>query len=529
MNKRIKTIVMCLIVVTMIFVSALPAFAYVPYNTYNYNYYGETVGSPAGYVPDAFYLAEDLGISEIHQPTDIYVSDVDDTKEIYLLDLGAKGSRGRLCIFDENFKLIKEFKSLTNKDGTPYELSNPSGVTTNVEYFDDDKDGVNDRSVEYIYVCDTDNGAVLKLTKDGVIEQKFEQPGKEVFDESYTYAPYKIVIGINGAAYVISKGCLDGILEFNTSGEFVRFFGAPKVQLSFSDYVTIYWRKIYRSFGGSDVDEMFVTYVPTEFENIDIDDKGFIFSTVIANESSTNEASKLNFTGSNTLNPISKSTKKISDDLSSNYGDLQTVGKDLDNNFVDIVVDDDGFFSLLDKKLSKIFEYDAEGNLIFVYGGKGQQIGTLEAPSAMAKLGDKTIVVDQTTCAITVYKLSDYGSVLHEAVGYYNKGLYLQAEKQWKEVLRYNANSDLAHVGIGKVYYSNGDYNMAMEEFRLANDRENYSKAFALYREEVLKDNFNLIAIAIIVLIVVMFVGKKFGKYIINAIKERKNGGEIDG
>ena len=147
----------------------------------------------------------------------------------------------------------------------------------------------------------------------------------------------------------------------------------------------------------------------------------------------------------------------------------------------------------------------------------------------MAKLGDKTIVVDQTTCAITVYKLSDYGSVLHEAVGYYNKGLYIEAEKQWKEVLRYNANSDLAHVGIGKVYYSNGDYKNAMEEFRLANDRENYSKAFALYREEVLKDNFDLIAYAIVILIVVLFVVKKFGKKIVNAIKERKNGGEIDG
>ena len=339
---------------------------------------------------------------------------------------------------------------------------------------------------------------------------KYEQPGKEVFDDSYTYAPYKIVIGINGAAYVISRGCLDGILEFDVEGNFVRFFGAPKVQLSLGDYVNIYWRKIYRSFGGSDVDEIFVTYVPTEFENLDIDEKGFIFSTVIANEASTNEASKLNFTGSNTLNPTSKSTKKINDNLSSNYGDLQTL-PNADNNFVDIVVDDNGFFSLLDKKLSKIFEYDAEGNLVFVYGGKGQQMGTLEDPSAMAKLGDKTIVIDQTTCAITVYKLSDYGSILHE-------------------VLKYNATFDLAHVGIGKVYYADGKNKEAMEEFRLANDRENYSKAFALYREDVIKENFNFIAILLIVLIVAFFVWSKIiKKILIRRKEENEDGGEIDG
>ncbi len=510
--KRIKSIIFALVAIAMVLTMVLPTFAYVPYNTYNYNYYGETVGSPSGYVPDAFYLSEDLGISTIHQPTDIYVSD---EQEIYLLDLGGVNARGRLCIFDKNFKLISEFKSLKDIDGSEYFLKNPGGVTT-------DKNG-------FIYICDTDNRAVLKVKKDGQIVMKYEQPGDDVFDESYTYSPYKIVIGINGSAYVISRGCLDGILEFDIEGNFVRFFGAPKVQLSLGDYVEIYWRKIYRSFGGSGVDDIFVTFVPTEFENIDIDEKGFIFSTVIASESSVDEASKLNFTGSNTLNPTSKSTKKVSDSLSKNYGDLQTLGPNNDNNFVDIVVDDNGFFSLLDKKLSKIFEYDAEGNLVFVYGGDGQQVGTLEDPSAMAKLGDRTLVIDQTTCAITVYKLSDYGEALHDAVKDYNKGLYEQAGPKWEEVLLYNANSDLAHVGIGKVYYLNGEYKAAMEEFRLANDRENYSKSYALHRENVIKSNFTLIAWVLVVIIVVFFVWNRFGKKLIAAIKEKKNGGDING
>ena len=508
MKKRLKTIVLSLLIVIMAVTMATPALAYIPYNTYLYNFYGETVGSPSGYVPETLYLAEDLGISSIHNPNDIYVSD---DNEIYFLDLGGDNAKGRLCIFNSDFKLLKEFKNLTDIDGSAYYMKNPCGVTL-------DKDG-------YIYICDTDNAAVLKMTKEGQIILKYEQPGEDVFDESYTYQPYKIAIGINGAAYVISRGCLDGILEFDVDGEFVRFFGAPRVQLSVVDYINQYWRSIYRAFGGADVDSQFVTFVPTEFENLDIDDNGFIFSTVIASESSIDEVSKLNFTGSNVLSPTTKSTKKISDSLSKNYGDLEVLGKDFDNNFVDIVVDDDGFFSVLDTKLSKIFEYDAEGNLVFIYGGEGQQVGTMEQASAMAKLGTKTLVTDQTICGIIVYDLSDYGQALHNAVVLYNKGLYNEAEPLWREVLMYNANSDIAHVGIGKVYYMNGQYKEAMSEFELANDRENYSRSYELYRKEYVREHFGLFMTVIILLIVLIVLWRHFGKKIIQIIKSKREGG----
>lgn len=512
MKTTLKKITVFVLVAVLLIAVTAPALAYIPYNTYIYDFYGKTVGSPSGYVPEKIYLAEDLGISSIHNPNDIYVSD---DNEIYFLDLGGENTRGRLCIFDENFKLIKEFKSLTDIDGSVYYMTNPCGVTV-------DKDG-------YIYICDTNNAAVLKINKDGQIILKYEQPGDDVFDESYTYQPYKIAIGINGAAYVISRGCLDGILEFDVDGNFVRFFGAPKVQLSVTDYINIFFRQIYRTFGGASVDEVFATYVPTEFENLEIDENGFIFSTVIANESSTNEVSKLNFTGSNVLSPTTKSTKKVSDSLSSNYGDLEVL-PDSNNNFVDIVVDDDGFFSILDTKLSKIFEYDAEGNLIFTYGGAGQQVGTLVQATAMTKLGKKTLVTDKTACSITVYDLSDYGRSLHDAVVLYNKGLYNEAEPLWREVLRYNSNSDIAHVGIGKVYYMNGQYKEAMDEFKLANDRENYSRSFELYRKEQIRASFGLFMTIIVILIVLAFLWRIFGKKIKQSIKEKKEGGtQING
>lgn len=511
MKKSLKTIILSLFILVMIAATTIPAFAYVPYNTYNYDFYGDTVDSPSGYVPEAIYLSEDLGISSMHSPNDIYVSD---KNEIYVLDLGAEYTRGRLCIFDENFKLVKEFRSLIDIDGKPYYMKNPGGVTV-------DKNG-------FIYVCDTDNAAVLKITREGQIVLKYEHPGDDVFDDSYTYQPYKIVIGINGSAYVISRGCLDGILEFDIQGNFVRFFGAPKVQLSVGDYFEIYWRSIYRSFSGDEIDKYFVTFVPTEFENMDIDENGFIFTTVIANEDSIDEVSKLNFTGSNVLSPTTKSTKKVSDNLSKNYGDLKIRSKDIDNNFVDIVVDDDGFFSVLDAKLCKVFEYDAEGNLIFIYGGDGQQVGTMEKASAMAKLGKKTLVIDSTLCGIIVYDLSEYGQALHDAVVLYNKGLYADADPLWREVLLYNANSDIAHVGIGKVYYMNGEYANAMKHFKVANDRENYSRSYELYRKDLIRNNFGTFATIIVILLVVVYIFRKFGDKLIAKIKEKK-GGVVNG
>ena len=68
-----------------------------------------------------------------------------------------------------------------------------------------------------------------------------------------------------------------------------------------------------------------------------------------------------------------------------------------------------------------------------------------------------------------------------------------------------------------------------MEEFRLANDRENYSKSYALHRENVIKSNFTLIAWVLVVIVVLFFVWDKFGKKIIANIKEKKNGGDING
>ena len=373
---------------------AVPSSAYIAFNTYNYNYYGEVVVTPSGYTPEAVYYGEDLGIGEITNAVDIYVSP---QNEIYILDYYGTDNIARLHIFDSNFKLIKTLTTLT-ANGNPYTMNLPKSVVV-------DKYG-------YIYVCDTGNRQILKLDKDrsGKIVQTIGAPNSDLF--SGDFKPTKVAIAKNMSLYVICAGALDGIMEFNEYGVFLRYFGAPDVQMSLADMVTLGWRRFYRALNGKEADDTFITFVPTEFENLVVDDYGFVYAVIAAaGEENTDQLMKMNFLGNNILDPTAKSTQKISDTLSRTYGDLvRRATKSQGNIFKDVSVDEDGFITMLDSNLRKVFEYDIEGNLTFVYGAHGKQQGLFYEPVAMAKLGKKTLVLDAYFGSVTVYDQTKYSS-----------------------------------------------------------------------------------------------------------------------
>lgn len=512
-TKFIRICTALMAVVVLVSTMAISSSAYVAFNSYNFNYYGEPVETPSGYSHDKVYYAEDMGIDSLQNAIDIYVSP---QNEVYILDYYGAENNARLHILDSNLKLITTLTTL-KANGNDYTMRLPESVAV-------DKFG-------YIYVCDTGNRQVIKLDKDksGTIVQTIGTPKSDIF--SGEFKPSKVAIAKNMSLYVISTGTLDGILEFNKNGEFLRYFGAPEVKLSAMDMITMAWRRMYRSILGSDASADFVTFIPTEFVNLVVDDYGFVYAVIasVGSSSNTNQLKKLNFLGNNILDPNAKSTQKISTTLSETYGDLvrRSSGNQV-NIFKDVAVDEDGFITMLDTNLRKVFEYDAEGNMTFVYGAHGKQDGLLQKPVAMAKLGKKTLVLDGYFGSVTVYELTQFGETLHKGIGLYDKGLYEEAEGYWDEVLKNNANCELAHIGIAKVYYQYGQYKDALDHFEVANDRMNYEGAFALYRESLISDHFNLIMTAFVVLIVAYFVWRFFGKKIIAAIKEKKQGGGDD-
>ncbi len=507
---RVSTVAMIMLILASML--AMPSSAYIAYTTYNYNYYGEAIETPSGYKPETVYYGEDLGIGTLSNAVDLYVSP---QNEIYILDYLGSENFPRLHIFDSNFKHIKTLSTLT-ANGNPYTMKLPESLVV-------DKYG-------YIYICDTGNRQILKLDKDksGKIVQTIGSPNSDLFTGEFK--PSKIAIAKNMSLYVICAGALDGIMEFDEKGTFLRYFGAPDVQMSVTDMVALAWRRMYRSILGSDADDSFVTFVPTEFSNLVVDDYGFVYSVIAATEdSNTEQLLKMNFLGNNILDPLAKSTQKVSDTLSKTYGDLQRRGTKTEGNiFTDVAVDEDGFITMLDSNLCKIFEYDPEGNLTAIYSGKGKQMGMLYEPAGIAKLGKKTLILDSHFGSITVFELTQYGRTLHDGILLYDQGLYTEAENYWNEILKSNANCELAHIGLGKVYYQFSRYEDAINHFKIANDRMNYQDSYSLYRESVIADYFGLIMTLLVILVIAAIVWRISGKTIIKMIKEKKQGGEDD-
>jgi hypothetical protein len=70
---------------------------------------------------------------------------------------------------------------------------------------------------------------------------------------------------------------------------------------------------------------------------------------------------------------------------------------------------------------------------------------------------------------------------------------------------------------MGKAYLRKDEFRLAMKYFKLGNKRDYYSKAFDLYRQEVIGDNFGLVVLAIIVL----YIGSRILKRIRTGKKAR--------
>jgi len=184
-------------------------------------------------------------------------------------------------------------------------------------------------------------------------------------------------------------------------------------------------------------------------------------------------------------------------------GDLQTENP---SAFVDIAVKPYGTYALLDKTYGHVFLYNFDGELLCVFGSKGSAVGQFKTPSSIAWLGDKLIIGDADLKCAYVYDPNAFGSALLKAGEAYYNGDWDIATAHFEEVLRLCANLETAYVGIGKNLLMKEDYEGAMYNFKLGNNREFYSKAYKGYRSIVMKENFWIIAV-----VAVVFIGAVLG------------------
>jgi len=473
--------VMLVIIAFLILASSAPAVsASAPYESYNYNYYEEAVPGPAAYLPSRSISGSDLGIGPFRDPEDMFV-----TKDgmIYILDSGNK----RIVVLDANWKLariISDFDNHGVKDG----FNGPSGI-----FVKEDR----------IYIADTNNQRVVTLSSDGNLMDIIQRPESDVLPPNFEFYPRKITVDNANRVFVIAKGMFEGIMQFDEKGRFIGYVGTIKIKRYPADLL---WRKL----ATKAQREKMALYVPTEFSNVDIDHKGFVYATNI-DPGSDVPIKRLNPSGEDVLKRYGY--LKVKGDVKFHpWGVISGPSK-----LTDIKVLDNGMYTVLDSLRGRLFTYDEEGNLLYIFGSKGNQLGTFKAPVAIEAIGDTMAVLDRNGARVVLFEPTEFGDKVNQAVALHYSGEDEKAASTWREVLRLNANYDIAYIGIGKALLMEKRSKEAIDYFKKGMNRKYYSVAYKQYRKEVMKEHFGTFLTALVVLVLAWFAFK-----VIKAWRQRR-------
>ncbi len=425
--------------------------------------------------------------------------------------LCVKESSGRVLVLDDQYAVLHTAQN------NCVEVQDRTGAVTDVILGVDagsgfmrfaeigGVEGVALNSANQLCIADSDEQLIV-LDAEGNVARATVNPDSEVLDDNFMFTPLKVSVDYAGRVYCIAQNMFEGIMVFETNGDFTGFFGTISVEITA-------WEKFWRKIATKEERSKQQLYIPTEFTGIDIDDEGFVYAS---NKDTTGVQAVRR------LNPKGEDVIRMGQ--SKNLGgDLQISGTSLyagPSTIVDVVYRGKGIYSLLDSKRGRIITYDHEGNLLYIFGGLGTQAGTMDAPVAIEQAGDKMLALDSKQGTIVVFGETEYGRLINEAVGLRYDGDETQAVALWQEVLRLDENNELANTGIGKAYLSAGENKLAMTYLKRGQSRDYYSVAFKRYRNEVMKDNINYILTGVIVLIIAIVLIVK----VIRPRMSKKNG-----
>lgn len=486
---RILCISLCLIFM----ITPLMPQAYYSYSTYTYSIDGWYMDSPDAYVPSEVVTSATIGLDKaLSSPTDITV---DSQKNVYIAD----APNNRIVVLNNRFKYRYEIGEFVNDYGLDDSLANPNGLFVNEEH---------------IYVADTDNSRIVVFDKEGNFEWIVEAPESKEIDVDDMFTPIAVAVDASGRMYIVSKTTYQGIIEIGKDGEFQGFIGAQKSSLSA-------WEVFWRKFQTEEQKQKSEVVTSTEYNNITIDEGGLIYVTT----SSIDESAQQNAINSNSKSgdyaPVKKMNSagdeimsrtgfwppsgEVSVDMSASTTDSSVISGP--STIVDVALGPEATWSIIDTKRSKVFTYDEDGRLLFVFGDNGDQLGNFgkDKLTAMCYMGNDMLLLDSNNNSITVMKRTDYGDTLINAIANQRNRQYDKAEEDWNEILKRNNNFDAAYVGIGKAYYRQGKYVEAMEKFEAAYDTTNYSNAFKYYRQEWVKKYILVVPVVIVAVVLALY------------------------
>ena len=344
---------------------------------------------------------------------------------------------------------------------------------------------------ENIYICDTANNRIVVLNSALDLVQIVGKPESEVFEEEYVFLPKSVSVDNAGRIFIVAENVNQGIIELDKNGVFQNFFGPIQVQPNA-------WQAFLKLFATEEQKAQMTITVPTEYSNIDIDARGFVFGTVsVFEKNNFNETifiHKLNPIGNDILDRNGYAAPMGNAD----YEVDEETGEYKVSRLVDIKAYEDEFYSVLDEENGCVFTYNNDGFLLYVFGAKGDHLGQLTDPTALEVSGDRYYVVDRGMNCIVEFSLTDYGYNIKQAVLAEGELEYEKADEYWGKVMLHTAKSYFTYNRIGTSALKNGDYENALKYLKIAENKESYSLSFGYLRDRFFSDHFTVIAIVVI-------------------------------
>jgi hypothetical protein len=352
-----------------------------------------------------------------------------------------------------------------------------------------------------IYVADyglglteTDLGAIyvysIDKTKDDVAEaidlvRTYSTPSSDILAvDGFIFRPLKIAVDADFTMYIVNEGTTSGVLMVNEAGRFINYFASNAVEITL-------WERIQRILYVNNDNVQLTKNIPSPVANVTLDDAGYFYTvtqSAISDSASGDNLKKVNIGGTNYFPDDMYVYRDVVDAVCGKVGNVY-------------IVTSAGF----------LMEYDNQGNLLFLWGGTGtanDKLGLFMSASAIAVDSEGNVfVVDDNSNrnSIQIFRPTGFAEQVHSALGLYNEARYVESIAVWTEVLRYNSMYDMAYKGIGLGHMMNEDYEQALENFRIAYDKEDYSEAYWEIRNLWMTEHFSTVFVIVAGVTVVAF------------------------
>ena len=264
---------------------------------------------------------------------------------------------------------------------------------------------------EIIYAVDTSQNKIFLYDKEThEFLQEIGTPDAPVFNEGYPFLPTHLAVDMRGNLYIRGSESSNGLIMLNRAGEFVTFFGANPLNVPLLDQI--------RSFFLTETQQQAMeTVFPNIIADVSIDQKGFVYT--VTSSLAAGAIKKFNVAGTN----------YFPDDLLGEFN-MESIWVGQQDSVY--AVSSDGW----------IYEYDAQGQLLFVFGGNdviSSRFGILSRPTSIAATSDnELIIVDQGASSLVKYERTRFTEAVHQAMSSYQQGEYRVSQELWAYTLNYN-------------------------------------------------------------------------------------------